>query len=513
MRLSTKIWRRLSGKSFLIGATTFLAVLAFTVTGVTTSMQGLDANVAAEVGGQTVSMRALEAQMRRMGRGNPADEAERLANIQNALNSLIQAKVVVEQANRIGWEANDIEVANWIRNLSVFQDEETQKFDKKKYQDYLRASGLSELDLFQDGRDSVSSQKYATMLSLDSYLPEALVKEYAERNGTEFTLEKVEIKPSDTALKQAIDKKAEEYLANSENAEALQKAYDERKEEFNKAAQTKVSTLLVAHKEAQQAQGEALQREKDAAKQMAEDFLKRLQAGEDFAQVSNELNDDFTAKAAQGDLGFVDEKTLDPASLEATQSLAKNGELSGVVDTPFGFRILKRTGHQAAQSRSLEDVKAELAEDLVKAGVTDELKNELKAAVEEALPQGGEAIDAVLQKNQLSWSKIAEPVTAETRFVPEIGIGGPVIRGAFSLNEPGDISSELVGVSGRDFLLKLVKRVQKEVDAAAIEETRNLLVSQNRQSFAVEARRNLFDMFSADGEIKRNAVLFRSQGQ
>lgn len=82
----------------------------------------------------------------------------------------------------------------------------------------------------------------------------------------------------------------------------------------------------------------------DSARQRALDtarvVLKRLQAGEDFAALAKHYSDDPSNKDQGGDLGWFRRGQMVRAFEDAVYSL-RPGELSGIVETPFGFHIIK----------------------------------------------------------------------------------------------------------------------------------------------------------------------------
>lgn len=513
MRLSTKIWRGVSLRSILIGIVMALAIIAFTVTGVTTSLSGLDQNVAAQVGSQVVSMTNLQLAVQRQNRRELPDNDARLNALRTTLDSMIQELVVVEEATRIGWGANDTEVAAWLKKIPIFQDEKTNSFDRKRYENFIRSGQMSELDLFREGRQSLSTLKYSTLLNLDSHLPSKLAEDYARRAAASFQIEFLELVPSQETINEAVRKKATEFMADTKNAAELEKAYDARKAEFNQPESPRISAILIAHKEASQAQGDALNRSREDARRLAEETLNTLKSGGDFAELANKLSDDVKTRTSKngGDLGFVNASVLDPAALDASKALAADGDLSGIVDTAFGLRILKRTGHRPAVNRPLDSVKTELAESIVRPEVTATQKQDIAAAFEPLLAADKSAErEAKATELKLSWQPVKEPITPSSRFVAELGPADPIIRHLFKLRNPKDVIPNILSVSGKNVIVRLVARTDKKLETADVDAARDIQTAQARNRFATEARRKLYDIYSQNKEIRRNASLFVS---
>jgi len=85
----------------------------------------------------------------------------------------------------------------------------------------------------------------------------------------------------------------------------------------------------------------ASEEQKAAAKKRADAALKRLEAGEPFAQLAGELTENPQAKLPQGDLGFLP-RERDRWLKAAIQGL-KVGEHTKVIESPVGYEILMVT--------------------------------------------------------------------------------------------------------------------------------------------------------------------------
>jgi parvulin-like peptidyl-prolyl isomerase len=82
-------------------------------------------------------------------------------------------------------------------------------------------------------------------------------------------------------------------------------------------------------------------RTKDEARQRADELLARLRGGSDFAELARAESDSPSA-ARGGDLGSFSAGRMESTFAAAAFAL-RPGETSGVVETPFGFHIIKRT--------------------------------------------------------------------------------------------------------------------------------------------------------------------------
>lgn len=102
------------------------------------------------------------------------------------------------------------------------------------------------------------------------------------------------------------------------------------------------SHILIAYRGADRAEG-SVTRSKEEAKKLAEDLLKKLQSGEAFDKLAKENSDEPSARETAGKLsapikndgGYV--KSFSDAALK----LSKKGELSAIVESDFGFHIIR----------------------------------------------------------------------------------------------------------------------------------------------------------------------------
>lgn len=101
------------------------------------------------------------------------------------------------------------------------------------------------------------------------------------------------------------------------------------------------------------------------AKTEATELLKQLQSGASFEALAGAHSKDPGSAAKGGDLGWVAKGRMVKPFEEAAFALTTPGALSPVVETQFGFHIIKLEAKKAAGIQSFEDVKAELVKESV----------------------------------------------------------------------------------------------------------------------------------------------------
>jgi hypothetical protein len=100
------------------------------------------------------------------------------------------------------------------------------------------------------------------------------------------------------------------------------------------------SHILISYKGAMRAKPDVTRSKEEAAKK-AQNLARLAKAGEDFAKLAEKESDDASA-ARGGQLGrFQRGRMVKPFS--DTAFSLKPGEVSGVVETPFGYHIIRRT--------------------------------------------------------------------------------------------------------------------------------------------------------------------------
>jgi peptidyl-prolyl cis-trans isomerase D len=101
------------------------------------------------------------------------------------------------------------------------------------------------------------------------------------------------------------------------------------------------SHVLISYKGARGAPPNVT-RTKERAKKRAEEVMKKAKAGGDFAALAKQYSDDLGSGPRGGELGAFPRRQMVAPFADAAFAL-KPGEVSGIVETDFGFHVIKRT--------------------------------------------------------------------------------------------------------------------------------------------------------------------------
>ncbi|MBN9616229.1 MAG: peptidylprolyl isomerase [Acidobacteriales bacterium 59-55] len=133
----------------------------------------------------------------------------------------------------------------------------------------------------------------------------------------------------------------------------IQAYYKKNQDAYKVQDQVKVRHILISVPQGADSKTDA------AAKSKAEDLLKQIKAGGNFAELAEKNSDDPGSKSQGGELGWLDRGKTVPEFDKTAFSLAP-GQTSGVIKTQFGYHILQVEDKKTAHERPLSEVKAEI---------------------------------------------------------------------------------------------------------------------------------------------------------
>jgi peptidyl-prolyl cis-trans isomerase C len=183
--------------------------------------------------------------------------------------------------------------------------------------------------------------------------------------------------------------------------EEAKKYYDQNKNEFETPEQVRASHILISTRstdpnaDPNKVKAEALAK--------AEEVLAKVKAGGDFAALAKEYSSCPSAQKG-GDLGLFGRGQMVKPFEDAAFALEPN-QVSGIVETEFGYHIIKATEHKDANTISFEAAKPKIEETLQnqkKGELAKEYINTLKAEATIVYPPGKEPVTAMPKPVELS---------------------------------------------------------------------------------------------------------------
>jgi peptidyl-prolyl cis-trans isomerase D len=133
----------------------------------------------------------------------------------------------------------------------------------------------------------------------------------------------------------------------------VQSYYNAHQDQYQVKEQVKVRHILIAVPAGADSKTDA------AAKAKAEDLLKQIKSGGNFAELASKNSDDPGSKTQGGELGWLDRGKTVPEFDKAAFSLAP-GQTSDVIKTQFGYHILQVEDKKTAHLKTLAEVKPEI---------------------------------------------------------------------------------------------------------------------------------------------------------
>lgn len=360
-----------------------VAVLPFLFWGVESYRSDSDGYVAI-VDGEEIPRREFEQALRdqhermrdMMGGNLDSSMLDSFEVRSSVLETLIQQRLLHREAVNNGFTVLDSQLVNTIRDIPAFQKDNS--FSNEQYQEMLSAQGINPPIFESRVRQELLLQQLLDGYSENGFVSSTVAKRVMYLSEVQREVSQVQIDP-DQFLSQVIPSEAEineyydlhrndfflperarvEYVVLSLEAlaanepvseEAIKSYFDEYQAEFSQPEERQASHILIS------AAADAPDDEKQAARDKAEDVLERvLHDPEQFVDLAKEFSDDPGSALQGGNLGFFGRGVMVKAFEDEIFQMQPD-EISGVVETDFGFHIIKLVDVKEARTPDLETV-------------------------------------------------------------------------------------------------------------------------------------------------------------
>jgi peptidyl-prolyl cis-trans isomerase D len=370
----------------------FLAVitLPFAFWGVESYVRNVDSGTEiATVGNAKISQQELQGAMReqqdrlRTQLGGKLDPVlfESLAMRRAVLDTLITQRLLAEQARKAKMSVGDQQLAQFIASVPSLQ--ENGKFSKERYEALVAGQGMSK-EMFEARlRQDIATQQLALPVSEGGITGQAAAGRWLQTQLEQRDVSEAALYPDAYTgqVKLAADAVQIYYDANRKQFEmpeqvraefvvlsrdamatqaapaedAVKAAYKANEARYKSPESRRASHILLKT---------GSDAETKAAKEKAEGILAQVKkAPADFAKLAKQHSQDPGSAEKGGDLDWFSRGAMVKAFEDAVFSM-KDGEISELVRSDFGFHIIRVSGIRPERVKPFDEVKAEIAADL-----------------------------------------------------------------------------------------------------------------------------------------------------
>jgi peptidyl-prolyl cis-trans isomerase D len=296
------------------------------------------------------------------------------------LDGVVLSRALANEANKSHIVIPADRLREVIAGIPAFQEDG--KFNYDRYKAYVASQGMTEAMFEQRVREDLRKQALLMAVVDSAIVPktvaarlDTMLREQRDVRELRFTAEqflpKVKVTDEDVAafyeknrsLFETPESAKVEYLVLSPETmagagtvpEADVKAYyEQNKARYGTDEQRRASHILITPEGG----------DKAAAKKKAEQLLAQLKAKPgDFEKLARENSKDPGSAAQGGDLGYFGKGMMVKPFEDAVFKM-KPGDISDIVESDFGFHIIKLTGVKPAEVKPFEQVKGEIERDL-----------------------------------------------------------------------------------------------------------------------------------------------------
>ena len=296
---------------------------------------------------------------------------------QTVLNDMVQESLLRQHVRDAGYRASDAMVFESLEAIPAFQD--NGKFSSEAYRRLLAQQGFTPARFEQQVRDQiVVEQMRDGILGSAFAAPAGAAQAYRldeqQRWLAYAVFEASRYLPQVQVSDAQVQERYEQQKARFQSPERLRIAYVELAlDQLPPAAAPEAEVLKVVYEAEKATRFTTVEErrgrhilinfgaDKDKAKERIEALAAKVKQGADFASLASSQSDDPGSKGAGGDLGWVRRGQMTGKFEQALFALGK-GEVSGPVETEFGWHLIKLDDLRESRTRSFEepDVQAEL---------------------------------------------------------------------------------------------------------------------------------------------------------
>jgi peptidyl-prolyl cis-trans isomerase D len=438
-----------------------------------------------------------------------------------AVENLVNEKVVLKEAGRLGLRATDDELRDELqhgRYAAIFFPGGS-FIGQEAYEARLQQADLTAPRFEQGVKDQILFDKLRNLVAGSASVTDAEVHQEFEKRNTKVKFDYAvlrkdellqEIHPNDTELKAFYERNQATYnnsipekrkiryaLLDTAKIQAqtpvthedLQAYYSQHRDEYRMPEQVNVRHILIKTP-LPGPDGKVDPKGVEEAHKKAEDILKQLKAGGIFSDVAKKYSEDPGSAKNGGSLGWIGKGRTVPEFEKVAFSLPK-GSTSDAVQSSYGFHIIHLDDKQDAHVKTLEEVKDQIEPIIKQQKAAPASDRQANALLTQARSAGVEkaAVAAGLEA-------VTTDFVSRTDSLPGIGSSPQFMEAVFAAREksPPDQAQLPQGIAVFEVLAvkppatPTFEEIRSRVEAEFKNERSAALLSQKTQELSDRAK-------------------------
>lgn len=479
----------------------------------------------AEIGDDVLTQREVHLQIQAAMRNNAFPREMAYIYVPQLVDQMITERLLAYEAERLGFRVTEADVAQTIRSLfpQLFQDG---KFvGREFYVNYLAQQNLTVEQFEANVRKQMLLTRLQNLAAEGAIVTPAEVEREFRRRFQRVKLEyiaipasrlKAEVKVSpeeiqsffqqNRALFQIPEKRSFDLLLIDEvkvgeriqiPEAQLRAAYQQRQDQYRTPERVRVRHILLKTTEKPK-------EEIPRIRAKAEELLKQLRGGADFAELAKKNSEDPGSADKGGDLGWI-VRGQTVKAFEDTAFSLKPKELSGVISTEYGFHIVQVLEREPARLKPFEEVRDELARDLKRQRVFEMMQNLADQAVAELNKTPMQAAEVAARLNV---PLIRVEKAAASDPIPGLSVGAEQVHQALAGLAKGRATPP-IQIENNKLVVAVLREVfpARPAELAEVEnQVREQLVTRKLASLVEQRAREVLEKArAAGGDLRKVA--------
>jgi peptidyl-prolyl cis-trans isomerase D len=446
-----------------------------------------------------------------------------------ALEALIQKKILLHEAKKQNIQVSNEEVISFIKNIPAFKS--NKKFSEIAYKSYIKSQRLTPGEFEETQRQTLLLDKLEKIFRTNSKASKSEILKEFRNQEDKVKLEYVRFTNDNFTSKTKISEQAlkDYFQANKPKFEIspqirvqyvkvepknFQSQIEPREEDIEDYYQTKIANFHVKKKyeashiltslkpldiERDITENEKEKEADEKAKLKSTELLERLNKGADFSEVAKKHSDDPSSGKNGGSLGEFPEGTMVSAFEKALDKL-KPGEISKPILSPFGYHIIKLENRTEKRIKPLSEVKDQIIQTLKIIKARQRVKRIIKRIHQAA--QKDKNLSKAAESHQLETAE-TDFFSRESHTLLEIGNQPDFFNTAFSL-EKNKVSEPII-TPEVSFVLKITEEKSRYIPelSKVKEKVKEVLIESNNKAATLKKFDELKDNLAKEKDLKK----------